>query len=118
MPSAIYRGERFTGVESLKREFEDAILLDCRFEDYRLEGANLVAAVFVGCTFRKVDFYWSLAFRAKFISCDLEDVSFRGGNLDEAVFLSCRLVRCDFAQDNLGGDTEFGSVVFRDSRHT
>jgi uncharacterized protein YjbI with pentapeptide repeats len=117
MSSVIFKSERFTGTETLNREFEDAILLDCRFEDYALEGANLVTATFVECTFRKVDLYWARAFRAKFFRCDLEDVSFRGGNLAEAVFLSCRLVRCDFTQDNLGGDTEFGSVEFHDSKH-
>jgi|GEM_PF-6922629 Uncharacterized low-complexity proteins len=118
MPSVVWKDEKFSEVETFERSFEDAIMLDCQFEDYRLEGANLVAAVFVGCSFKRADFYWARGFRAKFIRCDLEDVSFRGGNLDEAVFLRCRIVRCDFTQDNLGGDTHFRSVVFIDSNHT
>jgi uncharacterized protein YjbI with pentapeptide repeats len=118
MPTVI-QNQRFTGNEtSERRSFEEVVFVDCRFEDYVLEGANLADAVFVGCSFRKVDFYWAYVYRARFIKCELEEVSLRGASMDEVVFVGCRLVRCDFSHDNLGGNTDLSQVTFHDSQQT
>src|SRR5688500_10610623 len=113
MPTVV-QGERFTGNESLKRSFEDATLIDCRFEDYALEGANLTSAVFVGCWFKKVDFYWASMFSAQLIKCDFEEVSFRRASMMDVIFASTRLVRCDFSHDNLAADTDLTPVSFHE----
>jgi uncharacterized protein YjbI with pentapeptide repeats len=111
MPSVI-QNERFSGDESLKRCFQDTIFVDCQFEDYVLEGAQLTSAVFVSCLFRRVDFYWASMYQSRFIKCDLEEVDFRGASMLETVFALSRLVRCNFAHDNLGADTDLSSVTF------
>ena len=114
MPTVI-QSQHFGGNDTFKRSFEEIVLVDCRFEDYVLEGANLTDAVFVGCSFKNVDFYWASVFRAKFIKCSLEEVSLRGASMDEVVFASCRLIRCNFSHDNLGGDTDLSPVTFHNS---
>jgi uncharacterized protein YjbI with pentapeptide repeats len=109
------QNQRFTGNETFKRSFEELTVADSEFEEYILEGANLMDAVFERCTFKKVDFYWASMFRAKFVNCSLEDVDLRGANMEGASFTGCRLVRCDFSRDNLGAETNLSPVRFEDT---
>ena len=111
MPSVI-QGERFTGNATFQRGFADLTLVDCVFEDYTHQGVSMNDAVFVGCSFKRVDFYWASLFRTRFVKCELEEVDFRGSAMSEAVFASCRLLRCDFGRDNLGSETDLAEVVF------
>lgn len=113
----VIKGEHFTGSETFKRSFEDALVIGCVFADYELEGANLMGAAFVDCTFEKVNFYWASMFKARFIKCRLEAVDFRGANMAETVFAECRIERCDFSKDNLGADTDITQVTFFESEH-
>src|SRR3989339_2102322 len=112
----IFTNKRYSGNATFKRSFEDATFVNCRFEDYVAQGANLMDTIFVHCSFRNVDFYWASMFRAQFIKCDLEEVSLRGANMNEVLFGDCRLVRCDFSHDNLGGNTDISSVTFHNSQ--
>jgi uncharacterized protein YjbI with pentapeptide repeats len=111
----VFRNQKFSGAETHERSFEDAIVIDCTFVDYVLEGANFMDAVFVNCKFRKADFYWANTFRSQFVGCTLEDIDFRGANMDETIFLECTLTRCDFQRDNLGAFTDVGGIEFINS---
>src|SRR5262249_444705 len=73
-------------------------------------------AVFVGCAFKRADFYWASLYRARFVNCTFEEVCFRGASMMATVFVACNLVRCDFSYDNLGGDTDLTPVVFHDCK--
>lgn len=122
----VFRSRKFTGNQHrtaelaeldppLAKQFEDATVVDCQFEDYTSEGARLYCATFENCSFKNVDFYWASAFCTRFIRCQFEDVDFRGANLTDAVFKECRLLRCDFSPDNLGATTDLTKVSFEDT---
>lgn len=111
--SHVFHGNEPTSKPPL--DLEEAIVIDCRFDQYVHEGAPWTGAVFVGCTFKDVDLYWGHFFRTRFIRCTLENVDFRGANLEETAFVGSRLVRCDFSNDNLGGTTDVSTVSFHET---
>lgn len=59
----------------------------CEFIEASLEGGDF-DGVFVGCTFKHIEWYWGLFNGAILIDCEFEDCSFRG-----TCFAACRLVK-------------------------
>ena len=111
----VFHARHFTGKETSKLDFDDAVFVNCTFEDCEHTPAAPSYTVFVNCVFQRVDFYWAVLFMTRFIGCELEEVDFRGAGLTEVVFSQCKLTRCDFSHDNLGGDTSLDSVLFHDT---
>jgi uncharacterized protein YjbI with pentapeptide repeats len=82
----------------------------CNFEGFSIEG-GLVSSDFVGCSFKNIDWYWSLFSGCNFISCTFADCAFAGASFPDTRFVDCKFVNCKFTQDNLGGDCDLSKTI-------
>ncbi len=112
MPT-IAESARYTGKDTAE-DFASGLYRDCTFFDWK-PNSDVSDTSFVGCTFTKVDFYWAILYRAKFLSCTFEDVNFSGANLTETIFTKCRFSRCRFGRDSFGADTDLSTAQFIES---
>jgi uncharacterized protein YjbI with pentapeptide repeats len=90
--------------------WEDDFFRCCDFEDFSMEGGQ-VTSDFISCSFRRLDWYWTIFNNMNFIGCEFADCVFRGASLS-CRFVECTLNNCRFQKDNLDGDCKFdGSVA-------
>src|ERR1051326_976880 len=64
----------------------------CEFSSYSVEGGH-IDAVFIGCSFTHLDWYWGLFNCCLFVECTFQGCTFRGTS-----FPDCRFVECKFAR--------------------
>jgi uncharacterized protein YjbI with pentapeptide repeats len=58
----------------------------CNFEEFSIEGGQ-VSSDFHGCSFNKIDWYWSLFSGCNFIGCSFANCTFAGTNFPDTRFV-------------------------------
>lgn len=88
----------------------DAIFAYCSFENFEISRPS-VEGVILGCSFRRMSWYWELFNTASISGSSFEDCVFRGCSFRGVDFVNCTFTRCRFDLDNLGG-----ACLFADCR--
>ena len=91
-------------------DWDEGYFKFCNFEGLSIEG-QVVTSDFVGCSFKKVDWYWGLFSHCNFINCNFADCAFAGTGFADCRFVDCKLVDCRFVKDRLGGDCHFPKTI-------
>ncbi len=91
-------------------DWDDNYFKYCEFDTFSVEG-GVVCSDFVSCSFKGVEWYWTLFSGSNFIDCQFKDCVFRGATFANSRFVECRLSNCRFIKDNLGGDCGFPDAV-------
>lgn len=108
-------GTTFIAPDTIPDWNQDHVFRYCEFENITDAIHNVhIDAVFLGCTFRKNDFYWSLFNGVLAYDCTFEDCTFRGVSFADCRFLDCSFERCVFTNDNLGGSCGFEGTKCHD----
>jgi uncharacterized protein YjbI with pentapeptide repeats len=74
----------------------------CEFSGFSIDGGH-VDGMFVGCTFRDLDWYWGLFNGCVFVNSKFAKCIFRGTAFPDCRFVDCEFIDCQFLEDNLGG---------------
>jgi uncharacterized protein YjbI with pentapeptide repeats len=116
--SKILQGEEFSGVAPSRLLLDsESVFRYCNFENFSTEGDH-VDSTFLGCTFRKTDWYWA-HFNLTLVSkCVFENCVFRGVTFSDVRFVECSFKGCVFTKDNLDGDCRFDGSRFFDCSWT
>ena len=101
------RSETITSDNHDEIEWDESYFKFCNFEEFSESG--LVCSDFHTCSFKKIDWYWSLFSGCNFINCSFVDCTFAGTSFPDSRFIDCELVNCKFIQDNLGGECDFSN---------
>jgi fluoroquinolone resistance protein len=88
---------------------EENVFRYCKFSTFTYEGGS-IDAVFLGCDFSDVDWYWGLFVACVFIRTRFEKCIFRGSSFPDCKFVECEFIECQFLQDNLGGNCSGGGA--------
>lgn len=105
MQSVLVNKENFAAIG-----WDENYFKHCEFEAFSVEG-GLVCSDFVSCSFKGVEWYWTLFSGSNFIDCQFKDCVFRGASFPNSRFVECSLSNCRFIKDNLGGDCGFSDAV-------
>ena len=104
------RSEKINSPTFTDIDWDEGYFKFCEFEGLSIEG-RLVSSDFVSCSFKNIDWYWSLFSGCNFINCDFADCAFAGTGFPDSRFVDCKLVNCRFTQDDLGGDCDFSKTI-------
>jgi uncharacterized protein YjbI with pentapeptide repeats len=73
----------------------------CQFTGFSIEGGH-IDAVFIGCTFSGLDWYWGKFKECLFVETRFMKCVFRGTDFPGCKFVECQFVNCEFAADDQG----------------
>jgi uncharacterized protein YjbI with pentapeptide repeats len=100
-----------TEASDLSGLLDDSVLRYCELAVPSVDGGH-VGSTFLFCTFRGMDWYWSLFNLAIFVDCKFVGCAFRGASFVGCKFVDCKFEACTFAPDNLQGKCEFNETVW------
>ena len=102
----------YSSASEAAKVFDGGVARYCTFSSYLHEGAH-IDAIFLGCTFTDVEWYWGLFNCANLIECRFVRCTFRGTSFAGSKFVECTFDGCKFVPDNLGGScTNDGSKIY------
>ena len=99
----LIKNVHYNNPNTLTEVLEDNVFRYCKFSMFKCDGGS-IDAVFLGCTFSDIDWYWGLFNCCAFIQTKFEKCIFRGSSFPDCKFVECEFIECQFLQDNLGGN--------------
>jgi len=93
----------YIDAKSASKHLSEGVFRYCTFSGFAIEGQH-IDAVFIGCTFQGLDWYWGLFNSCLFVGCKFHDSVSRGTLFPDAKFVECEFSHCQFVKDNLNGD--------------
>jgi uncharacterized protein YjbI with pentapeptide repeats len=93
----------YNNQQTLSKVIEDNVFKYCNFSQFAYDGGH-IDAVFLGCVFNDIDWYWGLFNGCIFVQTKFEKCVFRGASFPDCKFVECEFIECQFIKDNLGGN--------------
>jgi len=93
----------YLDAKSASKYLDGGVFRYCTFSTFEIAGQH-ICAVFIGCTFQDLDWYWGLFNSCLFVESEFHSSVFRGTLFPNTKFVDCEFAYCRFVKDNLNGD--------------